>query len=216
MKHDSRLAWIDMLLGMLATFSFLFMLSFLMIHPKTDSKKVELKAEYMVTMSWPASNMDDIDLHLLLPDNQHLFYKTREIGYALLDHDDRGTTGIWTDDKGVSHLGSEHKEILTLREKVPGHYVVNIQVFTVNDRYGEFISTPKLPYTVHVVLTRLNPTVVDVATVDILVSFVGEQKTAFAFDIAEDGSVNVDTTVDIPFIEMLDLPERTTTNQQTH
>src|SRR5574337_1070051 len=104
-KYAFTLSWIDMLFSQLAVFAFLFLVAFAMIKPAEQKPGVEMKAEYLVTLTWPAGNLDDIDLHMLLPDHKQVNFKTREQGYAILDHDDRGTSD-WYVLAGQAHAAS--------------------------------------------------------------------------------------------------------------
>lgn len=198
------LAWVDMLYGHVATFVFLFIVAFLLIHPVERKKDgVQLKAEYLITAEWPDGSFDDIDLHLQLPDGRMVNFKSREVDYALLDHDDVGINGHYKVDTGEMML-LPHKEVITVRAIVPGTYVANLHVFRVNDHLGSVEETVKLPYKVKVTLTRLNPRLEDVATVDVEMTELGQQKTAFAFTVKDGGDVEVDRDADVPFIPLVE------------
>lgn len=195
------LAWCDMLYGQLATFTFLFIVAFVVLRPEAKKQDgVELKAEYLITMTWPDGNLDDVDLHVRLPDGSMVNFRSKEVAYVMLDHDDRGINGQYTNAEGKVMLLRGHKEVATVRAIVPGTYVANVHIYRVNDSYLDQKSDPVLPYAVQVTLTRLNPQVEDVASADVVMSEVGQQKTAFAFTVQEDGSVQVDKDADVPFI----------------
>jgi hypothetical protein len=83
---------------------------------------------------------------------------------------------------------------------VPGTYVANVHVYRVNHAESAESSESKLPFPVKVRLLKLNPRVEDVAVADVVVSRVGEQKTAFQFTIRDGGDVSVDRGDDVPFI----------------
>lgn len=191
-------AFVDMLAAMLATYAALFILSVMQIHPAESKPGVEMKAEFLVTLTWPQGNLDDIDLHLLLPDRKMVNFRAHDQGWALLDHDDIGVNGFYFIDGAPKQL--EHKEVISIRAIVPGTYVANVHVYRHNESYADMQSNPALPFPVHVKLTKLNPQVQDVSEVDVMLSSVGEQKTAFAFDVRANGDVSVDTTADRPFI----------------
>jgi len=74
------LAWVDMLYGQMAGFLFLFVLSVMLINPPQASKpSINMNAEFMIKMSWPDDNFDDVDLHMLLPSGRHLHFRNREV-----------------------------------------------------------------------------------------------------------------------------------------
>jgi len=96
----------------------------------------------------------------------------------------------------------EHKEMITLRAIVPGTYVANVEVYRAGDSAPERAEV-RLPFAAKVRLMRLNPRVQELAVVDVPVSRVGEQKTAFQFTIDPQGYVNVDREADVPFIPLM-------------
>lgn len=198
--HAFTLSWLDMLMSQLGVFAFLFIVAFALIKPADQKPGVEMKAEYLVVLTWPKGSLDDIDLHLLLPDRTFVDFHHREVGFALLDHDDLGVNGIYTGPDGKPTRLDEHKEVISLRARVPGTYVANVHVFRINASYGQFESNPPLPYTVKVTLIRLNPTYEEVASVEVPLAEIGQQKTAFAFSVEPDGLVRVDRDADVPFI----------------
>lgn len=188
-----------MLMNQLGIFAFLFLVAYALIKPADSKPGVEMKAEYVVTMTWPKGSLDDIDVHMLLPDGKQVNFKSREQGYVVLDHDDVGVNGRYVDGNGELQL-LEHKETIAVRAIVPGTYVVNVHVYSTNSSTGGRAEEVTLPYAAHVTLTKLNPSVEDLASVDVLLAHVGEQKTAFSFDVAADGYAHVDLTADRPFI----------------
>ena len=194
------LSFQDMLMAMIAVYAFLFIVAYALIRPADEKPGVEMKAEYMLSVEWPDGSLDDIDLHLLLPDQKMVNFRTREVQHALLDHDDLGTNGLYYGADGKPVRIPEHKEVITLRAVVPGTYVANVHVYRVNQAESAESSESKLPFPVKVRLLKLNPRVEDVAVADVVVSRVGEQKTAFQFTIHDGGDVRVDRGDDVPFI----------------
>jgi len=129
-----------------------------------------------VTLEWPEGNRDDIDPHLLLPDQKALDFHNRQAEHAMLDRDDVGINGFytWADGKTV-HI-PEHKEVISLRAIVPGAYVANVHVLRVSDSLEGSDSDPKLPDPVKVRLLKLNPRVEELAVAEILLSRVGSSQ----------------------------------------
>jgi hypothetical protein len=200
--YGFALSFQDMLMAMIAIYAFLFLIAFALIKPADAKPGIESKAEYMISLEWPPGNCDDLDLHLLLPDGKEVNFKQREVEHAMLDHDDLGTNGVYRIADGTVRRIPEHKEVITLRAIVPGTYVANVHVYALGDGTPEEPSDPKLPFPVKVTLTRLNPIVVDIAQIEVLMTRLGEQRTAFQFLITERGDVKVDREVDMPFIQM--------------
>jgi len=197
--YGFALSFQDMLMAMIAIYAFLFLIAYALIKPSEAKPGIESKAEYVIALEWPPGNLDDIDLHLLLPDGKRVNFKDREVEFAMLDHDDLGTNGVYRATDGtVKHI-PEHKEVITLRAIVPGTYVANVHVYSLGGSAQE-PSDPKLPFPVKVTLTRLNPTLVDIVQTEVVMSRLGEQRTAFQFVIDEHGEVAVNRDADVPFI----------------
>ncbi len=195
--YGFALSFQDMLMAMIAVYAFLFLTAYALIKPADAKPGVETKAEYMLTLQWPDGSLDDIDLHLLLPDQKMVNFRTREVEHAVLDHDDIGVNGVYRDASGRLARIHEHKETMTLRAIVPGTYVANVQVYRANPSPE---AGAHLPFNATVRLVKLNPRVQELAVADVPLERVGEQKTAFQFTIAQDGDVTVDRDVDVPFI----------------
>lgn len=214
--HDWQLPFIDMLLLMVALFASLYIITLLQVNPPAKKADIDLKAEYIITLTWPDSSFDDIDLHVMLPSKEMVNFSKKENTYVTLDRDDLGVMNDRFMDQTGEKFIYKNKEIITIRAIVPGTYVVNVHAYrqykkwTLNDQIVE--STPPLPYNVHVTLQRLNPMVADVASVDVPLLEIGDQKTAFSFEVIADGSIkNVNTTEDILFIPRKpDFPPPTT------
>lgn len=203
-RHDSNIAYLDMLFMMLIVMTFMMVMSVLQIRPPSEIKKgVELKAEFMLQLTWPDKAPDDIDLWLMLPDGQKVFYRNRDSAvYATLDRDDMGIGNDYYFEGNTKHYVWSNKEIITVRAIVPGRYVSNVMVFSQNHEGDDEPGIVHFPYSAKVTLTKLNPKVQDVATKEILLSKVGQQATAFAFTVDQNGDVTVDLDADEPFIPL--------------
>ena len=118
----------------------------------------------------------------------------------MLDHDDVGTNGVYRATDGALTRIPACIEMITLRAVVPGTYAANVHVYQVGGDAPQAPSDPKLPFPVKVTLTKLNPRVEEVARTEVVMSHLGEQRTAFQFVIGELGDVSVDREADVPFI----------------
>ena len=199
-SYGFALSFQDMLMAMIALYAFLFLIAYALIKPANAKPGVEMKAEYLLTLDWPDGNLDDIDLHLLLPDQKMVNFRNREVEHAMLDHDDLGTNGVYAGADGKPVRIRDHHEVITLRAIVPGTYVANVHVYRVNADSSQWHSEPKLPFPVKVSLMKLNPHVEELAATEVVLSHLGEQRTALKFRIAETGGVTVDRDADVPFI----------------
>src|ERR1700686_4169966 len=79
-----------MLFKALQVVAFLFFLALLVMNPEAMQGKIDTKAEFIVTMTWPGNHPDDIDLYVEDPLGNIVWYHEREAGFLTLDRDDRG------------------------------------------------------------------------------------------------------------------------------
>lgn len=204
-NYKLDLAFLDMLFNMTLAFSFLFLMSFLLIRPQTPpaESSVKMKAEFLISLSWPEGSLDDQDLWVQLPNGKVVSYSSRDLGYATLDRDDRGTIGnFFVDESNKITQLKERNEVITIRTIMPGRYVVNVYSYNETSDWRDFKNPKSMPYEVTVRLTKINPMVKEIVKREKLMRHRGDQATAFAFTVAEDGSVtSVETDIDEPFID---------------
>ncbi|WP_045835178.1 hypothetical protein [Hyphomicrobium sp. 99] len=169
-----------MLFKALQVIAFLFFITLLMVAPDAKSGKVDTKAEFLITISWPDNHPDDIDLFVQDPLGHIAFYRRREAGFLVLDRDDRGGANdfILVGDTKVN--SPIRQEIVSIRGIVPGEYTVNVYHFT---------ATTGKPVPVSVKVERLNPTVQVVHYDTIELDASGEEKTAVRFTMDKEGQV---------------------------
>ncbi|MCX7593778.1 MAG: hypothetical protein N2235_08460 [Fischerella sp.] len=202
-KHSTNLAFLDMLFNMVLAFAFLFVLAFLLINPPTVRKPaVELKAEYIIQVDWPDEAYEDIDTWLLLPNGKRVGFGSKDVDYVTLDRDDRGISGdtFLNPVTGEIEVVKLNREMMVIRARVPGRYVVNLHVYALHKNHLPQPPKIELPYAVSVTLIKVNPLVTEIIKKPILMSKLNQEATAFAFDIKDDGSISIDNDADVPFI----------------
>src|SRR6185295_6246067 len=170
----------DMLLNVLMGFSIMVFISLALIRPEIKTTaNVTLKAEYLITVSWPDNNPDDVDTYVEDPAGNVVWYRHLEAGFLALERDDRGTykNTLIVDGKLIQN--PVRQEIVTMRSVVPGEYVVNVFL------YLDAIPDP-VPVTVDV--QRLNPTAQIVYHGTVTLDHRGDEKTAIRFTLDRDGT----------------------------
>ena len=70
-----------MLFKALQVVAFLFFIALLVINPEAKQGKIDSKADFIITMSWPDSHPDDIDLYAEDPLGNIVWYHVREAGF---------------------------------------------------------------------------------------------------------------------------------------
>ena len=159
---------------------FLFFITLLIVSPHTLEGKVDSKAEFLITMSWPDNHPDDIDLFVMDPLNNVVWYRRKEAGLMVLERDDRGGANDFMMVDGRKMLSALRQEIVTIRGVVAGEYTVNIYHFT---------ATTGQPVPVTVTVQKLNPAVKTIAREQITMHEGGAEKTAVRFTVDKGGAV---------------------------
>src|SRR5499425_2394876 len=169
-----------MLFKALQVVAFLFFIALLAMNPEAKSGKIDTKAEFIITLTWPDSHPDDIDLYTEDPLGNIVWYHEREAGFMVLDRDDRG--GLNNSITVNSHkiLSPIRQETTSIRGIVAGEYTVNVNYY---------LATTTAPVPVSVKIEKVNPAVEVVYYDTIMLDHVGQEKTAARFKIAESGNV---------------------------
>lgn len=172
--------FIDLLFNTLLGFSFLFLISLLFINPKAEQGKIDKPAEFMITATWPEHLSDDIDLWVHAPTGHTVSYLEKESGLLHLDRDDRGEINdtIMVDGKTIVH--PINQEIVTIRNRQPGEYIVNLYYYTAES---------KAPVSVDIKVDRINPRfeTVYAGSIDLLKQ--DQEETAVRFSLNQNGDV---------------------------
>ena len=170
----------DLLFNVLLGFILLFFISIIFLNPEDDAGKIDIEAEYVITVTWEDNSPDDIDTWVEDPEGQVAFYKKRETNIIHLDRDDRGMLNDKLQIEGREVDNPLNQEVLALRGFLPGEYIVNLH-------YYETESFAAVPVSVKV--ARVNP-VYEVAYYGTTtLEEKGVEKTAVRFTVQQDGSV---------------------------
>lgn len=171
----------DMLFNMLIAFVFCFVIALLAFNPKArKSGDIPAKAEFMVTVSWPDHNPNDVDAWVLEPGGKTLWFRQRDAGMLHLDRDDRGAKNNSVIVNGRAISSAVRQEIVTLRGLVPGEYVVNAHYYE---------SADQQPVEVSVAVVKVNPQAEIVYTGTQQIPRKGDERTLVRFTLDLDGRV---------------------------
>jgi hypothetical protein len=176
-----------MLFKALQVLAFLFFIALLAIAPEAKDGKIDSKAEFLVTMSWPDQHPDDFDMFVQDPIGNMVWYRRREAGFMLLDRDDRGGANDFILVNGRKVLSPIRQETVSIRGIVAGEYTVNVYHFVAMGREAVPVS---------VKVEKLNPTVQVVHYAKMMMESAGTERTAVRFSIDAGGGI-----VDINFRE---------------
>lgn len=171
----------DMLFNMLIAFVFCFVIAILAFNPNArKAGDVPAKAEFMVTVSWPDNNPNDVDAWVMEPGGKTLWFRQRDAGLLHLDRDDRGAKNSSVLVNGREFSSPIRQEIVTLRGIVPGEYVVNAHYYDSKDQQ---------PVDVSVAVVKVNPQAEIVFTGTQQIQRKGDERTLIRFTLDESGQV---------------------------
>jgi hypothetical protein len=169
-----------MLFKALQVVAFLFFLALLSSSPDDKDGKIDSKAEFIITLDWPDSHPDDLDMYVQDPVGNIPWYRHREAGFMTLDRDDRGGANDFIVVNGKKISSAIREEIVTVRGLVAGEYTVNV---------SHFAATTGLPVRATVKVQKLNPVAQVVFDDSVTVDHTGDEKTAVRFTLDGAGKV---------------------------
>lgn len=171
----------DMLFNILIAFVFCFIIALLAMNPKAKKAgDVPAKAEFIITVTWPDLNPNDIDTWVEDPAGNRVWYRQREAGLMHLDRDDRGLVGDTILVNGKEVVNPLNQEVATIRGFAAGEY-------TINAFYYE--SKNKEPVDVTVSVVKVNPQAEVVFYGTVKLPKKGDERTAVRFTLDAEGRV---------------------------
>lgn len=170
----------DLLFNALLAFTFLFLVALMFLNPPAKSGSINPKADFIITVTWPDNNPDDIDTWVEGPAGQLVWFKQPQAGLLHLDRDDRGLANDSLVVDGKAVVNPLNQEVVTLRGRPPGEYVVNVHYYN---------SKSLSPVPVTISLAEVNPVLKILHYASLRLERLGEEKTALRFSIAPDGQV---------------------------
>jgi hypothetical protein len=169
------------LLKMIQALTFFFILAVLFMNPVAKKGIIDPKAEYLVTVTWPDNNPDDIDTWVEDPNGEIIWFRSRDAGLIHLDRDDRGMLNDTLEINGNIVKNPLNQEVVTIRGVVPGEYVVNVHYYA---------TETEKPVPVTVKVDKINPTLEVIYYDTLTLDKKGDEKTALRFRINQNGRVS--------------------------
>ena len=170
----------DLLFNTLLGFVLLFFVAILFVNPDQDSAKIEIDAEFVITVTWPEGNPDDIDTWVKDPAGNLVWFRNKDVGLVHLDRDDRGTVDDTQRVGGETVTNPLNQEIVAIRRFLPGEYTVNLHYYE---------SRTDRPVSAAVRVAKVRPVYKVLFYGDVLLGEKGSERTAVNFILAQDGSV---------------------------
>ena len=185
----------DMLFNMLIAFVFCFIIALLAMNPKAlKAGDIPAKAEYIITLSWPDFDPNDLDVWVQGPSGDLVWFRSREGGLMHLDRDDRGNSNDTIEVNGRKVINPLNQEVVTLRGIAPGEYIVNAHYYESKDVES---TDPKAgqPVEASVSVIKVNPRAEVVYYGQQRLAKRGDEVTMLRFTVLPDGSVNNINTI---------------------
>lgn len=171
----------DMLFNIMIAFVFCFIIALLAMNPKAKKAgDIPAKAEFIITVSWPDMNPNDVDTYVQDPAGAMVWFRQREAGLMHLDRDDRGLAGDTINVNGRDVVNPLNQEVVTIRGYAPGEYTVNASYY--ESKNGE-------PVEASISVVKVNPKADVVYYGTIKLDRKGDEKTGVRFTVDPDGSV---------------------------
>ena len=184
----------DLLFNTLLIFVMLFTVALLAMNPKAKTGVIDAKAEFIVTVTWPDMNPNDIDTWIEDPGGNRVWFRQREGGMMHLDRDDRGLSNDSIVVNGQQVVNPLNQEVVTRRGFAPGEYVVN--VFYYDSKDGQ-------PVPVNVSVVKVNPRAEVVFYGTVNLPRKGDEATAVRFSVDRDGRVTGVNTLAKTLVERI-------------
>jgi hypothetical protein len=164
-----RVAALDLLSCLVLVFAILALIS----QPKTPNRPAIITPGVVaLVLTWKPGSNDDLDLWVQDPKGNLAWFASREAGTMYLEHDDLGTAISGT---------YYHSERTVIREVVPGEYIVNVHAYYLHDPG---------PITATVQLWRTHGTSAPIYSRSFVLSYTGDEVTAFRFTLSASGEVS--------------------------
>jgi hypothetical protein len=179
-RSDDIDPFTDLLFNALLAFVFFFVIALVSMNPKAKSGDIKAKAEFIINVSWPDMNPNDIDTWVQDPSGNTVWFRQREAGLMHLDRDDRGLDNDTLIVNGQKVVNPLNQEVVTLRGFGAGEYTVNVFYYASKDR---------LPVDVTVSVIKVNPRAEVVYYGVVNLPAKGAERTAVRFTVDREGSV---------------------------
>jgi uncharacterized protein YfaP (DUF2135 family) len=183
MMHRQRFytdPFTDLLFNALLGFVFLFMVAILFMNPIAKLGTANLKAEFIITLTWPDNQPDDLDIWVEDPHGEIVSYLQREAGWLHLDRDDRGSLNDTIEINGQKILHPINQEVVTMRGIISGEYVVNVYYYE---------SVTRGPVSATVQIDKINPVLETVFFDRVVLEKQDVEKTVVRFRVSDRGEV---------------------------
>jgi hypothetical protein len=193
-RHDDLDPFSDLLFNALLAFVMLFAIAMIAMNPKAKTGIIDAKAEFIITVTWPDLNPNDIDTWVQDPAGNLVWFRAREGGMMHLDRDDRGVSNDTIVINGQTVVNPLNQEVVTVRGFAPGEYTVNLHYY--DSKNSKAVEA-------NVSVVKVNPRAEVVYYGTVTLERKGDEQTAVRFSVNPDGSVDSVNTLAKTLVERL-------------
>jgi hypothetical protein len=162
----------------------MFTVVFIQLKIEQEEADITTNAEYVVILRWQDGVNHDVDLWVRDPNNNMLFFKTKEIGIMHLDRDDLGTINDSIYSDGQLITVKTNQEIATIRGFIPGEWVINAHFYRVSkEEKDEMVAR------CNVTLTKLNPKARLILSENFTLTDYWQEKTVARISMTANGNI---------------------------
>jgi hypothetical protein len=179
-RFDELDPFSDLLFNTLLAFVLLFAVALIAMNPKAKTGVIDAKAEFIVTVTWPDLDPNDVDTWVQDPGGNLVWFRAREAGMMHLDRDDRGLANDTLVINGQQVVNPLNQEVVTIRGFAPGEYTVNVHYY--DTKNGQ-------PVAVAVSVVKVNPRAEVVYYGNLTLARKGDEATAVRFTVDRLGAV---------------------------
>ena len=170
----------DMLYLLALSFAVLLIYALIQINPPAKKSEIEQKAEFLIILEWDKRSDADIDLWVMDPQRNVVWFQDKTGGFLHLDKDDLGHRNDKIIIDGEEKIIFLNREVVTIRGILPGEYITNVHAYR---------KTKEAPVNGYVKLLKLNP-YIEYATEYFVFKNWGDEITVFRFNVDEDGYIS--------------------------
>ena len=170
----------DMLYLLSLSFAVLLIYALIQIQPPAKKSEIERKAEFLIILEWDERSAADIDLWVMEPQENIVWFQQKTGGFLHLDKDDLGHSNDKIIIDGEEKIIYLNREVVTIRGILPGEYITNVHAYR---------KTKEAPVNGYVKLLKLNP-YIEYATKYFILKNWGDEITVFRFNVDEDGYIS--------------------------
>jgi hypothetical protein len=160
--------------------TYLFVLAVLFMNPVSKQGIIDPKAEYIITVTWPDKNPNDIDTYVEDPAGNLINFSAAAAGLIHLDRDDRGNLNDTLNINGKLIENPLNQEVTTIRGVISGEYIINVHYYATEDN-------KPVPVTIRV--DKINPKLEVLYYDTLTLERKDDEKTAVRFTVLSSGTV---------------------------